>query len=68
MYRYAIHVIYNVCYALHLQYAGHSNIWVPSALLAKRNHHSVYVVYNVCLCAVFLVDTVYLEYINVGYG
>ena len=34
-----------MCYALHFQYADQSNIWVPSALLAKHNHHSVYVVY-----------------------
>ena len=30
-----------MCYALHFQYADHSNIWVTSALFAKHNHHSV---------------------------
>ena len=57
-----------MCYALHFQYADHSNIWVTSALLAKHNHHSVYVVYiyacvrsfwlTLCISGITLLGTV----------
>ena len=56
--------IYNTCYALticgSLKYLGSQCIVGKSSLCTYCVH--------ICLCAIFLADTVYLGYINVGYG